>query len=36
MNDYSQETCPVCEAELTADGDCPVCDPWIEDEFEDD
>ncbi len=35
-NDYSDQTCPECQAELTGDGDCPVCDPWPEDEWEDD
>lgn len=28
------QLCPKCKAEL-AEGDCPVCDPWLEDEFED-
>lgn len=26
--------CNACGAELF-DGDCPVCDPWPEDEFDD-
>lgn len=34
--DHRTETCLKCQAELDADGDCPVCDPWLEDEFEDD
>ncbi len=31
---YKVETCQDCGAELRH-GDCPVCDPWPEDEFED-
>jgi len=36
MADYSNQTCSECDAELDAYGDCPVCDDWLEDEFEDD
>ena len=25
-----------CGAELDEDGDCPVCDPWPEDDWDDD
>ena len=28
--------CRDCGAELNEDGDCPVCDPWDEDAFDDD
>lgn len=34
-NDTKPELCPDCGAELHR-GDCPVCDPWSEDDFDDD
>ncbi len=33
--DYKGRLCSQCAAELDADGDCPTCDSWLEDEFED-
>ena len=33
---HEGELCPRCKAELNQEGDCPVCDPWPEDDFEDD